>query len=154
MFELSSKINGLVIFDRNSERKSSNYRYPKFENMEVFPSVSYEQTAQIYKDYLISFNVNTIEDSPTMFSRRLVEIIACGGVAITNNTPAVERYFKDYCYTFETKEELEALLKRFQKDGLNHSDKKRLKAGAQYILKEHTWTHRLERIKKIIGIVN
>lgn len=152
MFEFSSKINGLVIFDRNSDRKSSNYRYPKFENMEVFPSVTYEQTAKIYRDYLISLNVNTIEDSPTMFSRRLVEIIACGGVAITNNTPAVQRYFKDYCFTFETQEELAELLKRFQKDGLSDSDKQRLIDGADYVSKHHTWTHRLEEIKTIIGI--
>ena len=152
MFEFSSKINGLVIFDRNSDRKSSNYRYPKFENMKVFPSVTYEQTAKIYKDYLISLNVNTIEDSPTMFSRRLVEIIACGGVAITNNTPAVQKYFKDYCFTFETQEELEKLLERFQKDGLSDSDKQRLIDGADYVSKYHTWTHRLEEIKTIIGI--
>lgn len=116
MFEEVSKTDGLAIFDRNSDRKSSNYRYPKFEKMEVFPSVTYEQAAKVYKDYLISLNVNTIEDSPTMFSRRLVEIInTCGGVAITNNTPAVQKYFKDYCFTFETKEELAELLERFQR---------------------------------------
>ena len=152
MFELSSKINGLVVFDRNSDRKSQNYRYPKFENLQVFPSVAYEQTAKIYKDYLISLNANTIEDSPTMFSRRLIEIIACGGIAITNNTPAVQKYFKDYCFTFETQEELEELLKRFQKDGLSHSDKQRLIDGANYISNYHTWTHRLEEIKTTIGI--
>lgn len=152
MFEVASKINGLAIFDKNSDRKSSNYRCPRFENMEVFPSVSYEQTAQIYKDYLISLNVNTIEDSPTMFSRRLVEIIACGGVAITNNTSAVEKYFKEYCYTFKTKEELEELLKKFQKDGLGDSEKKKLKAGAEYIAQNHTWTHRLEEIKRVISL--
>lgn len=152
MFEVASKINGLVIFDRNSDRKSSNYRCPKFENMEVFPSVAYVETARIYKNYLISLNVNTIENSPTMFSRRLIEIIACGGIAITNNTPAVEKYFQEYCYTFKTKEELEELLKKFQKDGLNDSEKKKLKAGAENIAQNHTWTHRLEEVKTIIGI--
>jgi len=152
MFEEASKIDGLAIFDRNSDRKSSNYRYPKFENMEVFPAVSYMETARIYKDYLISLNVNTIEDSPTMFSRRLIEIIACGGIAITNNTPAVEKYFKEYCFTFETKEELEELLKRFQKDGLSNNDKEKLKLGAEYVAQNHTWTHRIEEIRRVIGL--
>ena len=152
MFEEASKIDGLAIFDRNSDRKSSNYRYPKFENMEVFPSVSYMETARIYKDYLISLNVNTIEDSPTMFSRRLIEIIACGGIAITNNTSAVEKYFKEYCFTFETKEELEELLKRFQKDGLSNNDKEKLKLGAEYVAQNHTWTHRIEEIRRVIGL--
>lgn len=154
MFKVASKKNGLVIFDRNSDRKSSNYRYPDFNNMKVFPSVSYEQTAQIYKDYMISLNVNTIEDSPTMFSRRLVEIIACGGVAITNNTPAVEKYFKDYCYTFDTQEKLEELLSRFHENGLNDLDKVKIKNGAEYIRENHTWTHRLKEICDIVGIKN
>lgn len=152
MFELAGKINGLVIFNRNSDRKSSNYHYPKSDNMEIYPLLPYEQTASVYKKYLISLNVNTIENSPTMFSRRLVEIIACGGLAITNNTLAVEKYFKEYCYTFETREELEELLKKLQKDGLSNSDKERLKAGAMYVAREHTWTHRLEEIKKVVGI--
>ncbi|MFV0482080.1 MAG: glycosyltransferase [Campylobacteraceae bacterium] len=152
MFEVSSRICGLVIFDRNSDRKSLNYRYPPFENMRIFPTVSYKETANIYKDYLISLNVNTIEDSPTMFSRRLIEIIACGRVAITNNTPSVEKYFKEYCYVFETKEELEELLKNFQKNGLSNNDKQKLETGANYVLKYHTWTHRLQEIKSIIGL--
>lgn len=152
MFSVTSKIFELSIFDRNSNRKSQIYRYPKFNNMEIFPSVKYQQTAQIYKDYLISLNVNTIENSSSMFSRRLVEIIACGGIAITNNTPAVEKYFKEYCFTFETEEELEIMLKGFYENGLSDDDKKRLKEGAEYVQRNHTWTHRLEKIKAVIGM--
>ncbi|GMN90436.1 CgeB family protein [Francisella sciaenopsi] len=63
---------GLTVFDRNSE----NYRYPELENMTVEKAISHSQTAQIYRDYMLSLNVNTIEDSPTMFSRRLIEILA------------------------------------------------------------------------------
>ncbi|MCV3345698.1 glycosyltransferase [Campylobacter lari] len=152
MFKLSSKINNLDVYDRNSNRKSINYRYPNFKGMQIYPSVEYEKTAEIYKKYLISLNVNTIENSPTMFSRRLIEIIACGGVAITNHTPAVEKYFKDYCYSFQTEEELKDLLYRFKKDGLNEDDKIRLKKGAEFIAKNHTWKQRLEQIIDTIGI--
>lgn len=141
----------LTIFDRNSNRKSSKYRYPKYNNMTINPALSYSQTAQVYKDYLISLNVNTIEDSETMFSRRLIEIIACGGIAITNNTPAVESLFKDYCYTFQNKSELIELLDRL-KYGPSDTDLERARAGAEYISNYHTWSHRLEEIKEIVGI--
>ncbi|HHB51458.1 MAG TPA: glycosyltransferase family 1 protein [Saprospiraceae bacterium] len=141
----------LTIFDRNSERKSKNYRYPLLDNIEIKPSVPYDETAQIYKDYLISLNVNTIEDSTTMFSRRLVEIIACGGIAISNPSPAVERYFKKYCYIVSNKGEAESLFKRL-KNGASKEDLRRAKAGATYVAKEHTWTHRLEEIADIVGL--
>ncbi|ELK4666013.1 glycosyltransferase [Campylobacter coli] len=152
MFKLSSQVNNLDIFDRNSNRKSTNYRYPKFKGMQIYPSVEYEKTAEIYKKYLISLNVNTIENSPTMFSRRLIEIIACGGVAITNHTLAIEKYFKDYCYSFQTEGELKDILYRFEKDGLSEDDKIKLKNGAEYIAKNHTWKQRLKQIVDTIGI--
>jgi len=152
MFESVSKLKlKLVIFDRNSKRKSSNYRYPKLQNLQVKSAVNYENTAKIYRDYLISLNVNTIEDSPTMFSRRLIEIIACGGIAITNPSPAVDNYFKDYCYIVHNKEELEVLLLKLM-NGLSDNDYNKLEAGAEYIRINHTWTHRLKEISNIIGI--
>lgn len=154
MFKVSSDITGLVVFDRNSERKSKNYRYPILENIKVNKSVSYRETSDIYKDYMISLNVNTIEDSETMFSRRLVEIIACGGIAITNNSPAVEKYFKDFCYTVSNEEELVSLLSRLNTGGLLENDLQRLKEGAKYIAENHTWTHRLEEIYKVLGLKN
>ncbi|ECP4285034.1 glycosyltransferase, partial [Campylobacter jejuni] len=152
MFKLSSEINNLDVFDRNSNRKSTNYRYPIFKGMQIYPSVEYKKTAQIYKKYLISLNVNTIENSPTMFSRRLIEIIACGGIAITNHTSAVEKYFKDYCYSFQTEKELRNMLYKFQKNGLSEDDKIKLKNGAEFIAKNHTWKQRLEQIVDTIGI--
>jgi spore maturation protein CgeB len=147
----SSSELGIDIYDRNYDRKSINYRYPRLLNMETKPAVKYADTAQIYKDYLVSLNVNTIENSATMYSRRLVEIIACGGIAITNDSAAVQKYFKDYCYVVHTSDEMFALCKRL-KDGPSALDLARSKAGADYVAEHHTWEHRLNEIRKIIGI--
>jgi len=141
---------GLSVFDRNSSRKSENYRYPEMQYLEVLPSVEYAHTAQIYKDYMISLNVNTIEDSPTMFSRRLIEILACGGVAVTNPSCSVDNLFKEYCHVVSSKEEMDELFLRIKKYGLSDEDKDRARAGAKYVAKYHTWTHRLEKISKVV----
>jgi len=141
----------LTVYDRNSDRGSKNYRYPNFSNMEIKPSIPYPETANIYRDYLISLNVNTIEDSPTMFSRRLIEIIACGGVAVTNPTLAVDNYFKEFSYIVHNHEEMDELFKRL-KYGLSTEDKERLRAGTEYIAKNHTWRERLNQISNTIGI--
>ena len=143
---------GLDVYDRNSNRKSKNYRYPKFENLKTFPSVSYEKTAQVYKDYVISLNVNTIEDSPTMFSRRLLEILACGGIAVTNPSCSVDKLFSDYCYAPASQEEVEQLFKRIVDVGVSEEDRKRAHAGAMYVAKYHTWTHRLQEIQDVLDV--
>jgi nitroreductase len=141
---------GVTVIDRNSDRKAAHYRYPQMANLEVLPAVTHARTAQIYKDYLVSLNVNTIEDSATMFSRRLVEILACGGVAVTNPSPAVTRYFQDFCHVVHTADEAHALFDRLR-HGPDAQDLERARAGADYVLREHTWAHRLDEIMAVVG---
>ncbi|AJI74176.1 glycosyl transferases group 1 family protein [Francisella philomiragia subsp. philomiragia ATCC 25015] len=153
MFEsVCSQELGLTVFDRNSERNSENYRYPELENMNVEKAVSHSQTAQIYRDYMLSLNVNTIEDSPTMFSRRLIEILACGGVAITNNTLAVQKMFSKYCHVIETKQQIDEIVERVTRDGLSDDDLAMAKAGSEYVLANFTWTNNLDMIKQVVGL--
>ncbi|OYQ81922.1 spore coat protein [Ignatzschineria sp. F8392] len=151
LFETATETGlGLTVFDRNSNRKSKNYRYPILPNMEIKKAVKYPKTGQIYKDYLVSLNVNTITDSPTMFSRRLVEILACAGIAITTPALSVEKLFKDYCHVVHNEEEMRELFNRL-KYGPSQEDLERARAGAEYVAKYHTWEHRLAEIAKVIG---
>ena len=142
---------GVTVFDRNSNRKSRNYRYPVFDNLIVKSSVSNANTAKIYKEYLVSLNVNTIEDSPTMFSRRLVEILACGGIAVTTPALSVEKLFKEYCHVVSTPEEMQELFSRLR-HGPSSDDLEKARAGAEYVEKNHTWSHRLNEVLQVIGL--
>lgn len=142
---------GLTVFDRNSKRKSENYRYPILPNMDIKKAVKYPKTGQIYKDYLVSLNVNTITDSPTMFSRRLVEILACGGIAVTTPAESVDKLFAEYCHIVHDEAEMRELFARL-KYGPSKDDLERARAGAEYVAKYHTWEHRLNQISKVIGL--
>ncbi|HDV7249267.1 TPA: glycosyltransferase, partial [Mannheimia haemolytica] len=106
----------VTIFDRNSDRKSENYRYPKNSfNLNVQPNVSYTETANIYRDYLVSLNINTVEDSPTMFSRRVVEILACGGILVSTPSMAIDNIFKEYCHIVQSEDEAIELFQRLKR---------------------------------------
>ena len=142
---------GVVVYDRNSGRRSSNYRYPEEFRLEVLSAVKHEQTAQIYRNNLVSLNVNTIVDSPTMYSRRMVEILACGGIAVTNPSEAVSRWFQDYCHVVHDGHEARELFARL-KHGPSPEDLERAEAGARYVRAEHTWEHRLQEIAQVIGL--
>lgn len=142
---------GLTVVDRNSDRRSANYRYPNFPGIEVLPAVPHPQTAQFYKDYLVSLNINTIEDSETMFSRRLIEILACGGIAVSNPAQAIDRHFKDYCHIVNNATEAKNLLGRLNQ-GASKEDLQRAQAGAHFVLQNHTWQHRLNEITQMLEL--
>lgn len=141
----------VTVYDRNSNRKSANYRYPQSTGIHVLPAIGHAETAQVYRRYLVSLNVNTIEDSPSMYSRRLVEILACGGIAVTNQTPAVDRYFSEYCHTVDDYSHAVELFTRL-KQGPSAVDLERAEAGSRYVLKKHTWANRLDEICGIMSI--
>lgn len=142
---------GLTAYDRNSDRRNANYRYPPLPWLEVRKSVPHEKTADLYRDHMVSLNVNTVDDSPTMFSRRLIEIIACGGLAVTNPSPSVDRYFKDFCEVVHDEEECRAVFERLSKDGLSRRDRDRAMAGAEHVRQHHTWAHRIEQIMQVVA---
>lgn len=139
----------VTVFDRNSDRKSDNYRYPvqKFDLM-VKPSVSYAQTADIYRQFLVSLNVNTIEDSPTMFSRRVVEVLACGGILVSTPSIAMDALFKDYCHIVHNEDEATEILERL-KYGPSQHDLEMARAGADFVLNNFTWRKFLEQIESV-----
>jgi spore maturation protein CgeB len=147
----ASKDLGLTIFDRNSQRPSSIYRYPTLSWMEMRDSVPHDQTAQVYRDYAVSLNVNTIEDSATMFSRRLVEILGTGGLAVTTPALSVDRHFREYCHVVSNAEEAAELLGRIHQHGLTKLDISMAAAGADFIVRYHTWRHRLDQILSVLA---
>ncbi len=145
MFRSAQAI-GLTVYDRNSNRKSSQYRYPSYPWVDVVKAVSHARTAEIYRRHAINLNVNTITNSNTAFSRRLVEIIATGSLALTNVTPAVSNIFKQYCIATNDAEEAEQVFKRISRKGLSKEDITKAREGSDYVMKNHLWRHRLEQI--------
>jgi spore maturation protein CgeB len=140
---------GLTVYDRNSQRPSKIYRYPSWPKLVVKPAVSHTDTHHVYKDHLVSLNVNTVTDSETMYSRRLVEILACGGIAVTSPARSVDAMFAPYCHVVETANETKELFARLRYGPLP-SDLERARAGSEYVLKHHTWANRVEQIANAV----
>lgn len=139
----------VTVFDRNSNHKSSNYRYPVDDyNLTALPAVSYKETSDIYRQYLVSLNVNTIEDSPTMFSRRVAEVLACGGVLVSTPCLAIDQYFSEFCYVVKDLDQAIELFAKL-KHGPSRFDLDRARAGSDYILQNLTWEKFLKRVFEV-----
>ncbi|WP_244816415.1 glycosyltransferase [Caballeronia sp. Lep1P3] len=143
----------LNVYDRHHDRLSRHFefRFPKKGHLHLHGKVPHRETAQVYKSHVVSINVNSVTASETMFSRRLVEILACGGIAVTNPSRAVDKYFRDFCHVVNTPEEARELFARLR-HGPSHADLERAKAGASYVRQNHTWAHRLEEVCGVVGI--
>lgn len=141
------------IFDRNYDRFSRHFefRYPEMEAIRVHPRVSHWETGRLYKTHALSINVNSVTDSETMCSRRLLEILACGGIAMTNPGKCVTKYFAPYCRVVSTPEEAREAFARLR-HGPDSQDLERAAEGARYVRSAHTWTHRLKDVCEVVNI--
>lgn len=142
---------GLVAVDRNSDRRGANYRYPDWPGLRVAPKVPHWKTGDFYRSYLVSLNVNTIEDSDTMFSRRLIEILGCGGLAVTTPARAIDHLFKGYCHVVRSSEEATDLFERLSHKGYDAADRAMMEGAAEYVLQRHSYAHRLATVRTALA---
>lgn len=142
----------LHVYDRNSNRISRffEFSYPKRFPLVMHSRVPYTETGKLYKQYSVSLNVNSVTNSDTMYSRRLLEILACGGILVTNASPVVEKEFPDFCHIVKNKNEAVEILKKLRY-GPTQEDMDMAEAGANYVRQKHTWQKRLEQIAGVIG---
>lgn len=152
LFAVAGRTLGLTVFDRNSDRRSEHYRYPALPGLEVKPAVPHHATARLYRDYLVSLNVNTVVDSPTMFSRRLVEILGCGGLAVTTPAASVDALFAGFCHVVHDEAHVEELFARLRRDGLSAQDRQMMAAAAGHVARHHTWAQRLAQVCEQVGV--
>lgn len=154
LFEAAQESGARIdVFDRNYDRLSRRFEFsfPETGAVRVHPRVSHWETGRLYKSHALSINVNSVTDSETMCSRRLLEILACGGIAMTNPSACVTRHFAPYCQVVSTPEEARETFARLR-HGPDSTDLERAAEGARYVSTAHTWSHRLQDICATAGV--
>nr|WP_306270349.1 glycosyltransferase [Ornithinimicrobium sp. HY1793] len=84
---------GLTIFDRQADNPDSPYHFPPRFVRHVRGSLPYAEVLKSYKSHLANLNVNSVANSPSMFSRRVVEVAASGGVVLSGPGRGVSETF-------------------------------------------------------------
>lgn len=142
---------GLTIYDRNSEKRAREYRYPEMPWADVRPAIPHDETPSVYCRHLVNLNVNTITGSATAFSRRLVEIMACGGFVLTNDTLAVRTQFDGACLATDDANEAAAFFERVARDGLSAREEEMRRAARTLVLEQHLWERRVGTMLEMIA---
>ncbi|MGP5164607.1 glycosyltransferase [Arthrobacter rhombi] len=85
---------GLTIYDRQANLPDSPYHFPEKLADFVRGGLDYPEMVQAYKAHPVHLNVNSVTASPTMFSRRVVELAASGTPVLSGPGKGVETMFK------------------------------------------------------------
>lgn len=142
---------GLTIYDRQHADPDSPYKYPGGLGGYVAGDLSYEEMIQAYKAHPVQINVNSVLDSPTMFSRRVVETAACGSPLISGPALGMNRYLEGAGHIIHTETEAAQALENLLQYPA-YRWRTALK-GARAIMRAHTTQHRLVQMLRTAGMV-
>ncbi len=145
---------GLEIYDRTfgaADQGAGDLGFPPQFASAVVGGVPYGEIARVYKGYRAFLNVNSVADSPTMFSRRVFELLACGTPVVSTPARGIDELLgREVVQVVSSPEEARAALARLLEDerwreqlGL---------AGQRLVAARHTYAHRLHGIASRLGL--
>jgi spore maturation protein CgeB len=139
----------LDIFDRFANSEDESLQFPAFYQPAVRGTLPFEALSILYKHYAGFLNVNTIQESPTMFSRRVFEILASGTPVISSPSVGMERMLGEVVLTPTSKADVRDAILCVTGD---KPFRDRLGArGVRIVMQSHTYARRVAAMAEIIG---
>lgn len=140
----------LTIYSRN-EDVDEKYRFPEPVNEWVVGALPYSKMLGAYRGYKVFLNVNTVSDSPTMFSRRVVELVASGTAVVSTPALGIRAMFSsEEVPVVQEKEHAAALIESLVR---SPQERDRMVLRAQRVVWEgHTYTHRARQVLDALGL--
>lgn len=143
----------LTIYSRN-EDVDEKYSFPAPYSDWVVGSLDYPRMLAAYRGYKAFLNVNTVTTSPTMFSRRVVEIAASGTLVISTPAQGLESFFEHSSIPTVSPdlsaEEAAAVIESFVRSPFTRD--RLVHLIQRDIWEHHTYSHRAARILDALGL--
>lgn len=141
----------LAIYNRFANTNHDKYIFPKEYLPYIKNPLEYKKMIKEYKKYELFLNVNSTDSSPTTFSRRVFELLACGIPTISSYSLGIENLFKDIVMLSSSKKDTENHLKNLVYDK-EYRDRLSL-LGEREVFNKHTYEHRFKTILNSIGAI-
>ncbi|MFD2131547.1 glycosyltransferase [Pseudogracilibacillus auburnensis] len=141
---------GLDIFDRNYGKSNTDFNFPNEFKNNILGSLPYHQIYKAYKDYRLILNVNSVKNSPTMFSRRVFEGLASGTPVISSYAVGLKKTFKDLITIYENEPDFKKETERLMTDIIFY--RKRAIEGMREVFHKHTYKKRMEYILDTVKV--
>jgi len=139
---------GLDIYDRNYG--TGLFPFPDEYADLIKGALPYEALCRQYGRYRVFLNVNSVTDSPTMFSRRVFELLACGTPVVSTYARGIEELLgTEAVWLVEGNTEAKKAIETLLSD--DHEWRRRSLSGIRKVFTQHTYQHRLKYIFDQIG---
>jgi predicted nucleic acid-binding Zn-ribbon protein len=139
---------GLQIYDRRFGHEDKAFGFPERFQDRVKGALPYDQMIEAYKGHRSFLNVNSVHDSPTMFSRRVFELLACGTAVVSTESVGVEQTLGEVVSMVETSDDATQALTKLQDD---EYWRELTQHGRRKVIGEHTYRHRLAEVASALG---
>lgn len=141
---------GLTIYDRQLAVPDSPYHFPAEFSDNIEGALPYEEVLDSYKAHVANLNVNSVTESPSMFSRRVVEIAASGGVVLSGPGRGVVETLGSAIACSPDEQTWRAWLRSWTTDPQARLEEAWLQMRA--VLRAHTTEHALTIMARTAGI--
>lgn len=113
---------GLTVYDRQADNPESPYKFPAKYEQNVQGALPYEEVIDSYSAHIAHLNVSSVTNSPTMFSRRVVEIPACGGIVLSSPGRGITETLGSNIPTSAVPEDVDAWMLEWSKNPIGRLD--------------------------------
>lgn len=138
------------IFDRNYYNNIENFIYPEQYQSHIIGNLTAEDVWKAHKGYKYQINMNTVQDSSTMFARRVYESLASGTPVISNDSVGVRQLFGDLVIMPNKIQTITEQLVELESSPLIYEE--RVRHGVRRVMREHTYGHRIQQVCKLLDI--
>ena len=148
LLQAASK-HGLDIYDRNYG--TGTFSFPTEYQASIKGGLPYNKLCDEYRRYRIFLNVNSVKGSPTMFSRRIFELMASGTPVVSTYAKGIENLIEhDIVWMVHDQKEADEAIHTLMSDDAEWQ--RRSLAGIREVFEKHTYAHRLNMIFECMGI--
>ncbi|MDJ0351362.1 glycosyltransferase [Pseudarthrobacter sp. PH31-O2] len=146
-----AKNHGLCIYDRQHLNPESPYRFPDHLARYVRGGLSYAEMVDAYKTHPVHVNVNSVNGSPTMFSRRVMEVAASGSAVLSGRGVGVEHVMNGLVPVVERPEDVDLLVTEWMSNETARIRDAWL--AYRHVHRGHTASHRLAYVLRTAGLI-
>ena len=143
------KTKGFDIYDRNYQNARPEHAFPQEYDPYIIGKLEPQEIDVAYKGYYFGVNMNSVDQSQTMFARRSFELLASNTIVVGNFSRGVKNYFGDLTICTNDEKTLEKDLDKYT--NMISLRKYRL-LGLREALSAHLYEDRLSYIiEKVFG---
>ncbi|MFA9446052.1 glycosyltransferase [Egicoccus sp. AB-alg6-2] len=139
----------LMIYDRTHGDGDPSTGFPDRFASHIVGGVPYAEMVRLYGRHKVFLNTNSVVSSPTMFSRRVFELLACGTPVVSTPSLGLEQMLGDVVDVVDTEEAARDAIRRLVED--EDWWRERSLAGLQLVMSQHTYADRLAQVARWCG---